>query len=199
MMKELTPGDIVPLRYSKEARQRVLVALNWDARQKRAGIIEKVKGVGHNVETHDMDLACVMYDAEGRFIDGVSGRPEENADQSGKVYHSGDDTTGTGDHDDETISVELKDLPEDIHHIVFVAEMQSKHNFNDVEAPAIRLADGKTDQNQFIADLSGDYTAFVFGRIFRNQQGQWMFHYIGENLYGENINDWVDHLQGYAR
>lgn len=198
MAANLNPGDIVPLQYSPEARQRVLVALNWDARADRAGLIERVKGVGHNVVTYDMDLACVMYDREGKFVDGVSGRPEEATDQTGKIYHSGDDTTGTGDMDDESISVELKDLPDYIHHIIFVAEMQSKHDFNDVDQPHIRLADGKTDESQFVAHLSGPYTAYIFGRIFRAADGQWMFHYIGENVKGDEIADWVDHLQNYV-
>jgi stress response protein SCP2 len=198
MVADLRPGDVVPLQYSPKARQRILIGLNWDARAKGAGLIERVKGVGHNVESHDMDLACVMYDADGSFVDGVSGRPEETTDQSGKVYHSGDDTTGTGDLDDETLWVELKDLPDYIHHIVVVVEMQSKHTFNDVEQPHIRLADGMTNENQFIASMTGAYTAFVFGRIFRGDGGEWLFHYIGENFMGSDIADWVDHLHRYV-
>lgn len=198
MPATLAKGDIVPLQYSRTARQRILIGLNWDARENRAGLVEKVKGIGHNVETHDMDLACVLYGADGAFLDGVSGRPEETIDQSGHIYHSGDDTTGTGDLDDESISVELLDMPTDVHHIVFVAEMQSKHTFDDVADPAIRLADGKTDQNQFIADLSGPYTAFIFGRIFLHD-GAWFFHYIGESMMGEDVADWVDTLQKYTR
>ena len=194
----MNKGDIVPLEYSREARHRVVCGLNWDARERRAGLMEKLRGVGHNVETHDLDLACVMYGADGEFLDGVSGRPDENADQSGKVYHSGDDTTGTGDLDDEAISVELRDLPADIRHVIFVVEMQSKHTFADVDIPTVSIADGKTHKVQFEAIMEGPRTAFVFGRLVR-QGEDWLFHYIGDYYDSADVVDWVDTLQQYTK
>lgn len=192
------PGDIAPLMFSHEARQRVVCGLNWDAREEAAGTMEKLKGIGYNVETYDMDLACVMFDDKGNFIDGVAGRPEEMSDQSGHVYHSGDDTTGIGDLDDEAIFLELKDIPDDIHHVVYVVEVQSKHTFADILDPRIRIADGKTDQTQLEVSLEGPNTAFVFGRAFKSN-GQWMFQYIGDYYQGSEVADWVLTLQKYAR
>lgn len=195
----ISKGETTPLRYSPQARQRVVCGLNWDARMEAAGMMEKLKGMGgHNVETFDMDLACVMYDAAGKFVDGVSGRPEEMTDQSAHVYHSGDDTTGTGDLDDEAISVELKDMPDYIQHIIFVVEVQSKHTFETITDPRIRIADGKTDATQFEAPMLGDYTAFVFARLFRRDD-QWMFHYIGDYYHGAEVADWVETLQKYVK
>lgn len=194
----MNQGDIVPVE-SSPGRRRVVVALNWDAQQHHAGFLEKLKGsaTGQNVETFDLDISCVMYGADGEFLDGVSGRPEEMADQSGKVYHSGDDTTGSGDLDDEYISVELADMPDDVHHIIFVVEVQSKHTFADVGEPRVHLADTKSGAIQHQVDLSGPYTAFIYGRIFRDG-ADWKFHYIGEYALGAQIADWVAALQPYA-
>lgn len=196
----MNKGDIAPLQYSKEARQRIICGLNWDPRQKRAGLMEKIKGMGgHNVETHDMDLACVMYDAKGDFLDGVSGRPEETTDQSGKIYHSGDDDTGMGDqNDDEAVFLEMKDFPADVAHVVFVVEMQSKHTFQDIEKPTVHIADAKTGNVQFGAEMTGDFTAFAFARLFRDGS-DWKLQYIGDYYYGSEVADWVDTLQKYVK
>ena len=194
----MNKGAVAPLEVSP-GRGRVIVALNRDARQQRAGLVEKLKGMRHNVETHDLDISCVMYSATGEFLDGVSGRPEEMSDQSGKVYHSGDDTTGTGDYDDETISAELNELPADIHHIVFVVEMQSKHTFDQVFQPTIHIEDGKTHAIQLQAGMQGPHTAFVFARFFRDGAGGWNVHYIGEYMDGANVADWVEALKVYTK
>ncbi len=195
----LTPGAIIPVNVSP-GRQRVLVALNWDARQQRAGLMERLKGMGgHNVETHDLDISCVMYSQMGEFLDGVSGRPEEMADQSGKVYHSGDDTTGTGEYDDESISIELGDLPADIHHIILVVEVQSKHTFDNVDDPCVHIADAKSGTILQETHIKGPHTAFVYGRLYRDGADGWKFHYIGEYKQGAQVADWVEELKGFAR
>jgi stress response protein SCP2 len=141
-----------------------------------------------------------MYNAEGKAIDGVSGRPDEIVDLSGKVYHSGDDEAGVGKDDDEQISVELKDLPEDIHHIVFVAEIQSAHTFNEINNPETRLADGMDNENQLQVKLnnpaSENMTGYIFCRIYRNKQ-RWMLHFIDEYVDSTKVGDWIKTLGKY--
>ena len=199
----LTKNAVVPLQYSKKARERVIVGLNWDQRSKGPSIGERLKNIGRNVKSYDLDLACVMYNAKGEALDGVSSRPDEAADQSGKVYHSGDDDTGKGDDlDDEQISVELKDLPSDIHHIIFVTEIQSAHTFKDIISPYMRVADGATNKDQFVHELTDragdDKTAYVFARLFR-REGAWMIHFIDEYLDGTQVGDWVEALKKYTQ
>lgn len=179
-------GETLPLHYTREARHRVLCGLNWDP------------GDG---ETYDLDLACVMYGADGEAVDGVSAKPDETMDSSGKVYHSGDDTGGEGDRtDDEAISVELKDLPDYIHHIVFVGEIQSAHTFGDIKNPSMRIADGKTNDDQLHTPLNApegkSKTAFVFARLSRKDD-DWTITNIGEFFNGEDIEDWIDYLKRY--
>jgi tellurium resistance protein TerZ len=201
-MEPLTKGQHVPLKYTPEARHRILCGLSWDPLDINPSLGDRIRlqTKGHNVDTFDLDLACVMYDAEGQAVDGVSGRPDEIVDLSGKVYHSGDDESGVGENDDEQISVELKDLPENIHHIVFVVEIQSAHTFDEVNSPEARIADGMNNENQLFARLnnpaSQNMTAYVFARIYRNKQ-RWMLHYIDEYLDGTKVGDWIKALQKY--
>lgn len=198
-------GHKEPLKYSEYAKQRVVIGLRWDPNEK-AVITNKVVGavregiMGKNDNAYDLDLACVMYDAYKEAVDGVSGNMEETIDKSGHVFHSGDDMSGHGDHDDEAISVNLKDFPDDVHHIVFVAESQGGHRFTEINQPEIRIADGKTDEDQIFVNLDeqdgADKTAFVFARMFK-QNGQWMVHYIGDYYIGEDVEDWIETLEKY--
>lgn len=201
-----TKGHIEPLKYTEYAKNRIVVGLRWDPNEKAvitSGVVRAVreKMMGENDNAYDLDLACVMYDAYNEAIDGVSGRADETIDRSGHVYHSGDDMSGHGDHDDEAISVELKDFPDDVHHIVFVVESQGGHTFGEINMPEVRIADAKTDEDQFFISLDeqadgADKTAYVFARLFR-KNGQWMIHYIGDYYIGEDIEDWIDTLDQY--
>jgi tellurium resistance protein TerZ len=196
--QNLNAGEIAKLKYSAEARHRVLCGLRWDPidHDVKTGILSGPE----NISTYDLDLACVLFDEHGDAIDGVSAQPEENIDDTGFVYHSGDDVDGEGDRDDETISVELKELPEHIHHIIFVAEIQSSHSFSDIINPAIRIADAKTDKSQLFIPLNDqtqqDKNGYIFARMFRHADG-WMVHFIDEFFHSENIPDLISHLKRY--
>lgn len=191
-------GEKLPLQYSKEARQRVLCGLSWDPLQDDPEFMEKLQNLGRNVESYDLDLACMIFNAEGEVVDGVSANPAENMDQSGHIYHSGDSTDGDGDRDDEAISVELKNLPDYVHHIVFVAEIQSMHTFSDVLNPAIRIADGKTDNNQISVGIQrkdfGEMNGYLFARIYR-EGDNWAVHYIDEFFVSADVQD----LEGFVK
>jgi stress response protein SCP2 len=200
MTEAIARDSRVPLKYTPKARHRVVCAINWDARAKGPGIVERLQGIGQNVKNYDLDLACVLYDAEGKAVDGVSSRPEETADRSGRIYHTGDDESGAGDLDDEAISIELNGLPDYIQHIVFVTEIQSRHTFADVNNPRIRLADGMNNENQLDVPLGGKTgggkTAYVFARIYRHNSG-WMLHFIDEYYDRDKVSDWIPVLKKY--
>lgn len=193
-------GQTVALNYTKEARYRVVCGLNWDPSVEAAGTVEKLKNIGRNVETFDLDLACVMYDKDKEAVDGVSAKPDETIDSSGKVYHSGDHTSGDGDLDDEAISVELRGLPDYIHHLVFLSEIQSVHVFKDVVNPSMRIADGKTDDEQLSVSLSdpggANKNAYIFARISRKGES-WTLTLIDEYVDGHKISDWLEYLKRY--
>ncbi|GEM_PF-298373 len=200
-MRVPAKGQTVPLFYTKEARHRVMCAINWDPGVEEVSKLEKMKNREQNLISSDIDLACVMFSKDKEAVDGVSAKPDEAIDASGKVYHTGDDTTGEGDQlDDEAISVELRDLPDHIWHIVFLAEIQSRHTFKELRNPAMRFADGKTDTNQLTASLTADEGkdcgAYIFSRISRKGEG-WSLTFIDDYLDGNKIEDWLEHLKRY--
>lgn len=198
-MAVIDKGARLKLKYTHEARHRVMCALNWDANTENQTVGERFQAMkGQNTATFDLDLACVIYDENKDVIDGVSGRADETVDNSGHIYHSGDDYDGIGDDDDEVVSIELKDMPEDIFHIVLVVEIQSDHLFHDVPGVEISLADAMTNEQQIRVPLNGPEAsgknAYVFARIFRHND-DWMLHYIDEYLHGDYVEDWIEELK----
>jgi len=199
----ITQGARLPLKYTKKARHRILCGINWDPMlTDQSSIGDKIASsmTAENRVTYDLDLACVLYDAEGNPLDGVSSRPDEAIDQSGMVYHSGDDESGIGDLDDEFISIELKDLPDDIAHIIFVVEVQSSHSFGEVSNPTLRLADAFDNEDQIEVKLDrkrgADKTSYVFANIYRHE-GDWMLHFIDDYYDGAKVEDWLETLKKY--
>lgn len=181
-------GQIVPLFYTKKAQHRILCGLMWDksGEGKKAGSIA------------DLDLTCILYDSAGRYIGDVSSEAIRSIDKSGAVYHSGDDATGDGKGDDETISIELVKLPDSIHHAVFVVDMKTNHTFGQILNPGIRIADGMTNQNQLDVRLNGggSNNAYIFARLTKNGD-TWMLHYIGRFIDTSTVSDWSEAIGPY--
>ena len=180
-------GEIVRLGYTAEGRQRVICGVSWDL---RAG------GIDNQV---DVDLTCIMFDNNGECVADVSSEASRAIDESGAVYHSGDEITGDGGGDDEFISVELAKLPENIVDLVFFIDMKTDHKLCDIRNPTIRIADGKTDLTQLLVKVDqSDKTsnAYVFARLAYFETG-WMLHYIGLPLDTGEITDWSDVILPY--
>ena len=122
-------------------------------------------------------------------------------DESGKIYHSGDNVEGLGDGDDEEISVELKDIPDHIKHIIFTAHISTGQCFGSVNAPEMRIYDAYTGHNFLHQDLGKgdgvDKGSFVFLTLQRSGGNDWNLHYIGDYPTTKDEKDWEAALQSY--
>lgn len=183
-----------PLKYSKEARQRVIIGLKWDPQKLpfyMRWFLPKRK------LEFDLDLTCYVFNDYGDFIGIVSGEKMVDEDCGGAIYHSGDERTGEYSHDDEQISVELAGLAEDIHHIIFVATCKSAHNFTNVNAPSMRIANAQDNQDQYVALLDEGHEgkdAFIFARLFKDG-ATWMVDPAEEFVDQKKIDNWPSFLQ----
>lgn len=188
----LKKGQFSALNVTQEARHRIFVGLGWDPKGD-VNILDKARElVGGRKAYHDLDLSCYLYTAERSFIQSVSGTGN-NSDDSGHVYHSGDNLEGIGDGDDEQISVELKDLDRNIHHIIFTATIKSGHTFGDVSTPEIHLSDGYSNYAFLRSSLSHaegkGKTGFVFVHLYRSDDS-WMMHNISEFVKAQDLEEW---------
>ncbi|MBO5811092.1 MAG: TerD family protein [Bacteroidales bacterium] len=103
----------------------------------------------------------------------------------GSVEHTGDNRTGEGDGDDESIKIDLTSINPQISEIVVVVTIHEaeklKQNFGQVHNSFIRIFDTDTQEEILRYELEEDFsveTAVEFGRIYK-KNGQWKFEAIG--------------------
>lgn len=197
-------GQKVLLNVTPEARRRIVVGLSWDPRNE-AGMMDKLNQMrGVNTGTFDLDLSCFAFDEEGFFLFDIDGNVGNTMDESEKIYHSGDNVDGSGDGDDEHISVELLDLPLHIKQIIFLVDIGSAHSFGDVDEPTVRIADGMTNKDLLSSRLDTKegkhFTACAFCRIVRDDadDNKWYLHNISEFIDMSEVEDWSATLFKYC-
>lgn len=154
-------------------------------------------GMGWTSKTKfDLDASCVLLNTEGKM--------EKDSDlvyfgaqkhSSGKVWSLGDNTTGEGEGDDETIIAQLESLDSKYNKIVFFVNIyQGKsrgQRFSDLTESYCRIMDAKGKEIARFAisnnsDLNNKYS-FIFGEAFRTSNG-WEFKAIGEALETDQIS-----------
>ena len=103
----------------------------------------------------------------------------------GSVEHTGDNRTGEGDGDDESIKIDLTSINPQVSEIVVVVTIHEaeklKQNFGQVHNSFIRIFNTDTQEEILRYELEEDFsveTAVEFGRIYK-KNGQWKFEAIG--------------------
>jgi len=184
MTYELTKGDRFNLSKEVPNFHQLAIALGWQVNQ--------------TGKSYDIDASVFMLAANGRI-------PEEKyfvfynnlASLDGAVRHSGDNTTGHLDGDDETIYVDLAKINSSIQEIVFVVtihEGQEKNqNFSQVNNAFIRLYNRETKSELVRYNLKEVFsreTALEFGRLYK-KDGEWRFQAVGQG-YNAGLQSFVD-------
>lgn len=181
---QLTKGGRFNLSKEAPDLKKVAIALGWQVNQ-----------VG---QSYDIDASVFMLGADGKV-------PKERyfvfynnlKSLDGSLRHSGDNTTGQGEGDDETLYVDLAKVNSDIQEMVFVVtihEGQEKYqNFSQVKNAFIRLYNQETKSEQARYDLKDAFseeTALEFGRLYK-KDGEWRFKAVGEG-YSTGLQNFVD-------
>lgn len=178
MAVSLSKGGNVSLSKEAPGLKAVRVGLGWDTRV--------TDGSGF-----DLDASVFLLNEAGQVrsdVDFVFYNNKLGA--NGAVEHQGDNLTGEGSGDDETVSVNLDTLPADIAKISFAVTIHEaearRQNFGMVSNAFIRVlnADGGTEIARY--DLSEDAsteTAMIFGDLYRHG-GEWKFKAIGQGFAG---------------
>ena len=178
MSVSLSKGGNVSLSKSAPGLAKLVIGLGWDTRSTDGA-------------EFDLDGSAFLLTSNGKVrsdSDFIFYNNLVAAD--GSVEHTGDNRTGEGDGDDESLIVHLNKLSADIDKIavtvtIYDAESR-KQNFGQVSNAFIRCVNG--DNNQEIArfDLTEDAsteTAMVFGEIYRHND-EWKFRAVGQGFVG---------------
>lgn len=178
MAISLQKGGNVNLNKEAPGLKKLLVGLGWDPR-------------ATDGKEFDLDGSVFLLNASGKARSDADFIFYNNLKSTdGSVVHSGDNRSGQGDGDDETVAVDLDKVPADVDKIsvcVTIHDATTRNqNFGMVSKAFIRCING--DDNKEIArfDLSEDSsveTAMVFGEIYR-AGSEWKFKAIGQGFAG---------------
>jgi tellurium resistance protein TerD len=174
MTISLTKGGNVSLSKQAPGLTAVSVGLGWDARTTTG-------------TEFDLDASAIMLDSSGKVL---SDRHfiffNNKTSPDGSVEHTGDNLTGEGDGDDETIKVDLAAVPPEVDRIVFpvsVYEGEARaQGFGQVRNAFIRIVNQAGGAEIARYDLTEDAsteTAMLFGELYRNQ-ADWKFRAVGQ-------------------
>ncbi|WP_300676042.1 TerD family protein [Nocardioides sp.] len=189
MSVSLSKGQSVSLKKSDGGSlSHVRMGLGWDAVKKK-GFFGGMKS-----QSIDLDASAVLYDATKNVLDQVWFRQLTSKD--GAVKHSGDNLTGDGDGDDESIAVFLDRLPAQVHTIVFLVNSFTGQNFSQIENAFCRLVDETTGTEIAKYELtgSGTHTAQVMAKVSRDGAG-WSMTAIGSIANGRTFKDLLPAIQ----
>jgi len=164
--------------------QKFVVGMGWDTNETDSG------------QSFDLDASAFILNANGKVL---SWNPQSGGhfifynnlkSPEGCVEHTGDNLTGAGDGDDETIKVDLSKLPSGCEKITFVVTIHDaetrRQNFGQVRNAFVRIYDPSTNEEILNYDLGEDFsveTAVEFGELYR-KDGAWKFKAIGTGFAG---------------
>lgn len=165
---------------SKEAPNltKVIIGLGWDPRSSDGAAFD-LDGSAFMLKSD----AKVRADNDFIFYNNLKS-------SDGSVVHNGDNTTGQGEGDDETVTVDLTRVPQDVDKISFcvtIHEAESRRqSFGMVGKAFIRCLDANGNREIARYDLSEDSsteTAMIFGELYRAGT-DWKFRAVGQGYNG---------------
>ncbi|MCQ2218124.1 MAG: TerD family protein [Paludibacteraceae bacterium] len=220
MAIRLEKGQRINLEKSNGSKlTEFCVGCNWGGIENRSFF-----GLMKNVTDVDLDLSCIMIDADGNLYDHIYsplyrtdflskfGRKPGKVDSSdGAFHHSGDDLKGdSGSNDEldnEIITVNLNKVDPNVQQIFFFLNNCGKEDFSEIPYAYIRMFEGTPSK---VKDVFAKYdvsshpqykgaTALIMGKLYRHN-GEWKFAAIGDAYKDQNLCYTIDRiLKNYAK
>ncbi|MEG2885468.1 MAG: TerD family protein, partial [Acinetobacter sp.] len=164
---------------------KIFLGAGWDV-AKKGGLFGMFSG-GDSI---DLDASAIMFDENNKALDSIWFGQLQSRD--GSIKHSGDNRTGDGDGDDESIHVDLTKVPAQVKSIVFTISSFRGQTFEKVENAFCRVVDATTNVEIAKYNLSakGNYTALIIAKVYRHN-GAWKMSALGETCNGKTIQDMV--------
>jgi len=171
-MMNLTKGENFSLEKEAPGITKFTLGLGWDA--------------GNNF---DLDASVLIKNAEGNILNG----DEKNViyfknltSPCGSIVHSGDNRTGEGEGDDESISIDFTKIPAEVSKVSVVVNIyqaeERGQNFGQVNNAFARVYETESGNEIAKYDLTEDYSAAYAILVceFYLHNGAWKFKALGE-------------------
>ncbi|MET7798437.1 TerD family protein [Streptomyces decoyicus] len=156
------------------------------------GLTAVTVGLGWDVRTttgadYDLDASALLCTEAGKVVSDAHFVFYNNlTSPDGSVQHTGDNLTGEGEGDDESIDVTLSGVPAEIAKIVFPVSIHDAEgrgqSFGQVRNAFIRVvnkADGAELARYDLSEDASTETAMVFGELYRHGE-EWKFRAVGQ-------------------
>ncbi|WP_028608751.1 TerD family protein [Paenibacillus harenae] len=174
MAVNLSKGQKVDLTKSNPGMTRIRVGLGWDVNKYDGG------------SQFDLDATAFCLNSSGKTNsekDFIFYNNKSNA--NGSIVSSGDNQSGEGAGDDETLSINLAAVPADTHKVAFCITIHDagarNQNFGQVANAYVRVINEDSGVELIRYDLGEDFsveTAVVVGELYRHN-GEWKFSAVG--------------------
>ena len=178
MAISLQKGGNVNLSKEAPGLSQLTIGLGWDVRNTDGAAF-------------DIDGSAFLLKADGKVrsdSDFIFYNNLKSTD--GSIVHSGDNRTGEGEGDDETVKVDLSKVPADVDKIAVCVTIHDadarRQNFGQVQKAFVRCVNAANGSEVARYDLSEDSsteTAMVFGELYRNGS-DWKFRAVGQGYAG---------------
>ena len=167
MAINLSKGTRINLKKENPNGKVFVVGLGWDC---------------GDVGNFDLDASAFLVGVNGKILrDEYFVFYNNSQDPDGAVVYSGDNRTGAGDGDDETLIVDTTKINSQVEQIVFCCSINEGvercQNFGMVNNAYIRIYDqesGTVIGTYFLAESATNETAFILGRLINSNSG-WEF------------------------
>ncbi|GGY04125.1 chemical-damaging agent resistance protein C [Massilia dura] len=178
MAISLQKGGNVNLSKEAPGLSQLTIGLGWDVRNTDGAAF-------------DIDSSAFILKTDGKVRSDQDFIFYNNLKSTdGAIVHSGDNRTGEGSGDDETVNVDLTKVPADVDRVavcVTIHDAESRRqNFGQVQKAFVRCVNSANGQEVARYDLSEDSsteTAMVFGELYRSGT-DWKFRAVGQGFQG---------------
>lgn len=184
MVIQLAKGERFNLSQEAPNLKKIAVGLGWQ--------------VSQTASRYDIDASAFLLGADGKLPSEEHFIFYNNLNSPDRsVTHSGDNKTGQGEGDDETIYVDLEKISLDIQEIIFVVTLheaqEKQQNFSQIKNAFIRLYNQETGlelARYVLQETFSEETAVEFGRFYR-KNSEWRFQAVGQG-YKAGLQGFVD-------
>ena len=164
--------------------QQFSIGLGWDTNQSNTGV------------DFDLDASAFILGENKKLLSDENFVFYNNLKSpDGAVIHTGDNLTGEGEGDDESILIDLSKINPLASEICFVVTIhkadERKQNFGQVNNSFIRVCDKNEEIMKY--ELEEDFsieTSVEFGRLYK-KNGQWKFEAIGLG-YKQGLQEFIN-------
>ncbi len=174
-------GDDINITAKDPTMKNIIIAVGWQLN-------------AFDADSLDLDVSCFLLNKNGKTRmdeDFVFYNNAKDIDEA--VVHNGDNLTGAGEGDDETISIDLNKISYDISKVMFVLSIyrgaEKDQQMSSVRNGYIRMINTSNGQEILRYEISPDVagskgeTAMLVASL--NREGpKWHFEAVGELVHG---------------